>query len=476
MSARNVMQMDRESIAEFQKDIYIGTKDEPFVDSWLSYNLQKRSPAPKFKSKMIKTPKGESENNFQNVTYTVDNKFDTLSILEGHINLFPIKVKDDYAKTISIRYPHYPGHNIFVESELNIDKERKQIIDSKYMDMYYQYFVTKKRTYGRMVGEQECLTDWGTELPGLPLIVPLPFFFSKHPRKSLPILKGDNQIEFDCKLNIKLSSLLEMLMKVETKNEDGEVETIYKRIPCNINYLECKSDEIPIPELWGYYSEMSDGERNWKRSMDEKTKEPLKQTIYYEDVHMIMSDNPTPMGSKVSVKLESEHPAKHIFWVAQLESGSMSNYTTSEEDLNGWNPCAKSGLKYGGSKRIPEASHMHFENSEPYHFFPAEPSDPGYNCFTYQYKPSQIQSADNAVILVKCGASLEVVLGDTDPFSKPEEEREYRDGEGNLLPKEAIEHIEDNSNKPKYDIHVRVVMEKKMDVFWDEKKNKLSFV
>ena len=461
MSTRNILQIDRESTAPFQNELHIN----PEVDSWFSFNKSCRTSAPKIKTVMEKTPKGEGV-----IAYTCSNKYDFIFNVEGCVKLPSIKVKDEWAKYISIKYPHNPGHNIFIEGEFKIDDEHKETIDSKYIDANSQVFVTKRRTYNEMIGNVPALLDWNTELPGIPLTVPLPFFFTKSaPKQALPILKGNNKITFDFKLRLKICDLLVMRIK------NGDT---YKEIPCKLKYLDCKSEEIPVPELWGYYSEITEAERNWRRSINPNTKEQEKLTLYTEDVDIITSDNPTPMGSKVSIKLESMYPAKYFFWMAQLENGGMSNYTTNKDDpKKGWNPCAKSAIKYGLSNRVPESDHIHFDQSEIYQFFPGEPCDAGYNGYSFMHKPQNIQTADNAVILNKCGAILEVILGDTNPFSKPEEEKEYYDEDGNAIPSELLEDdVDIISKKDKYTVHVRVVVMRKMEVSWDEKKNCLKYI
>ena len=257
------------------------------------------------------------------------------------------------------------------------------------------------------------------------------------------------------------------------KKQSGE----YKEINCNMKYLECKSETIPVPELWGRYSEIIEQERNWRKAINANTKEPEKLTIYVKDIAMTSSTNLTTIGSKVKIPLESIFPAQSIFWVAQLENGSRSNYTTNRENVyKGFNPCAKSAIRYGGNDRVPEMDHVHFDLSEIYDFFPGEPCDEGYNCFTYQYNPNLIQFADNAVILKKCGASLEVTLGDTNPFNKPEEEKEYKDDDGEVVPIEALEDDEEKMGKrDKYTVHVRTAVMRKMEVYWSDKDCSLKY-
>ena len=464
MTTQNVLWMDRDSIADFQHEMYKGSQRNPDVGSHFSYNLIQKAHAPKIKVKMDMTPGGDGE-----YIYTASKKYDVLLNLEAHINLYPIKVKDVYSKSVDISYHHNLGHSILQQGELKIDDDHIQTIDTIYNDTYSQFYVTKRNSYKRMIGSLPCLEEWSKELPAIPLIVPQHFYFTRNTRVGLAIWKGNNKITFEYKMQTKLVDLLRM----RVKNKHGE----WKEIRPNLKYLEVKNDVIPVPELWGIYAEMTDEERNWRKSINPNTKEPEKLIIYTEDVDMTCSTNLTPIGSKVKIPLESTFPAKNIFWVAQIENGIKSNYTSNRYNVyKGFNPCGSSAIKYGGNDRVPDVSHVHFDLSEPYYFFPGEPSEDGYNAFTFQLHPNLIQTADNAVILKKCGASLEVTLGDTNPFSQPEEDKEYQDDNGDFVPVEALEDDDDKMKRDKYTVHVRTVVMKKMEVFWSDKDNALKYI
>ena len=93
MTTQNVLWMDRDSIADFQHEMYKGSQRNPDVGSHFSYNLIQKAHAPKIKVKMDMTPGGDGE-----YIYTASKKYDVLLNLEAHINLYPIKVKDVYSK------------------------------------------------------------------------------------------------------------------------------------------------------------------------------------------------------------------------------------------------------------------------------------------------------------------------------------------------------------------------------------------
>ena len=464
--SKQTLKLDRENISKYQKELHFPNNKNKTVGTRFSLDVEPRSQGSHMKEKLVQVPVKEGE-----VTYTASKKFDSLLKLEAHVNLIPVRVKEQYKSSVSICYHHNLGHNILYYGECKIDSDHYGYLDSIWMDIHSQYFEKKRELYDQMIGNVECLQEWSTELPGLPLVVPQPYHFSRNSRVSLPLLKSSsNNVTFDYKIRTKLSELIRM--RVLTK--DGN----YKEIKCNLKYLDTRgATHIPIPELWGRYSEITDEERNWRKSVDEETGQPRKQVIYIEDIDMTSSPNPKTVGTKEEISLGGSGPAKHIFWLANLIDAGYSNYTTNRSDLyKGWNPCAKSGIKYGTSDRVEEIGHEHFDFSECYDFnWPNTPREAGYNVHTYTFNPIELQAADTAVILKECGASLSVLLSDTNPFLNQEDEEEYYDENGEVIPIEAIDNV-DESKKDKYIVHVRTVVMRKMEVYWNDKSESLKYI
>ena len=464
--SKQTLKLDRENITKYQKELHFPNTKNKTVGTRFSLDVEPRSQGSHMKEKLVQVPVKEGE-----VTYTASKKFDSLFKLEAHVNLIPVKVKDQYKSSVSICYHHNLGHNILYFGECKIDSDHYGYLDNVWLDIHSQFFEKKRELYDQMIGNVDCLQEWSTELPGLPLVVPQPYHFSKNTRVSLPLLKSSsNNVTFDYKIRTKLTDLIRM--RVLTK--DGN----YKEIKCNLKYLDTKgATHIPIPELWGRYGEMTDEERNWRKSVDEETGQPRRQVIYIEDIDMTSSPNPKTIGTKEEISLGGSAPAKHIFWVASLTDTGYSNYTTNRYDLyKGWNPCSKSGIKYGTSERVEEIGHEHFDLSECYDFnWPNTPREAGYNVHTYTFNPVELQSADTAIILKECGASLSVLLGDTNPFLQEEDEDEFYDENGEAIPIEAIDNV-DEAKKDRYIVHVRSVVMRKMEVYWNDKSESLKYV
>ena len=503
MSESNVLKLDIKSLSLFQKELHYPDRDggEQDINTIKNYNLpeeikkilietisnkykvnsrfsckiEKNAWSTHTKVKMPHTAEGNE------VIYVASKKFDVLFKTEMHINLLPIKVKDKYKKRIQICYPHNPGHNICHQGELKIDDDHHQYMDDIWLDFYSQFFMKngagKREHYNRMIGNVACLEDWGSELPGMRLIVPQPYSYSRNTRVALRTLRSSmNTVTHHYKIRNKFHEILRMRVKSE---KDGS----WNEIQCKMNYLDIPENakELPIPELWGRHALMTDEERDWHKSIDEETGEPIKHTIYTEDIVIATSNNPTTLGSTDVIPLHCKSPCKSLFWVAQdtkaIENRNFSNYSTNLENLfSGWNPCSKVDLKYGGAFRVEKLSSEHFELSEPWDFFPSAPSEPGYNGYSLGYEPTTL-NADTAIVLEPLHASLHITLGDTDPFrSIDEAEEEYSD-QGEIIPVEALgEDSSRNDHGSKYLIHVRALVYKKLVMSWNEKSKCLKYV
>lgn len=476
MSERNVLKLDINGLTEFQKELHETNNPTETVKSRFACVIDKYAWSTHTKSKMIQSAE-EGE-----VIYTASKKFDVLFRTETHITLLPIKIKEKYRSNIQICYPHNPGHNICYQGELKIDDDHHQTIDSIWMDIHSQFFMKSgagmRDHYDRMIGNIPCLENWTTELPGIKLLVPQPFYYSRNTRVGLMTLQSSmNTITHHYKIRNKIPDILRMRVKTSVKSQNTNSDEIkWQEIPCKLQYLDIpgRAKEFPIPELWARYSLITDAEREWHKSIDPTTGEPIKHIIYTEDIVMTTSNNPTPLGSTDVIPLHCKSPCKSLFWVAQnikaIENRNFSNYTTNQENLfHGWNPCAKVDIKYGGAHRVEQLSHEHFDLSEPWDFFPSAPSEPGYNAYSFGFEPTTL-NADTAIVLEPLKASLHVKLNDTDPFKSIEEE----DDDGELVPIEALENVDIRKNS--YLIHVRALVYKKLIMSWNEKGKCLKYL
>ncbi len=473
MSERNVLKLDINGLTEFQKELHFPDPSKPItkknkVNSRFSCIIEKNSWSAHTKAKMNHI---SEEGEVKKIIYTASKKFDVIFKSSLHINLIPIKVKDKYKSTIQICYPHNLGHNITNKGELKIDDDHHQFIDSIWLDICSQFYMKKgagmRDLYDRMIGNVSCLEDWGCEMPGIPLIVPQPYSYSRNTRVGLKTLRSSmNTVTYHYNIRNKIREILRM----RVKNKDKE----WVDIQCNLKYLDIKENakEIPIPELWARYSLMTDAEREWHKNIP-------KYVIYTEDIIITNSNNPVSLGSIDVIPLHCKVPCKSLFWVAQnikfIKNRNFSNYTTTNT-LIGWNPCAKASLKYGGSNRVQELSHEHFDLEEPWDFCKSAPDQAGYNVHVFGYDLTTL-NADTAMVLEPLNASLHIKLDDTNPFLTIEEPKEEYDEDGEVIPIEALENDNsDETDKDKYIIHVRALVYKKLEMSWNKKDERIKYL
>ena len=472
MSERNVLKLDINGLTDFQKEFHKPNSPNPDpnnnkieeINSRFSCTIEKYEWSAHTKAKMTHSAE-EGE-----VIYTASKKFDVIFKTSFHIHLVPIAVTEKYRSSIEICYPHNLGHNIINWGELKIDDDHHQYMDSIWLDMRSQFYMKPgagmRDHYNRMVGNIECLEDWGTEMPGIPLIVPQPYYYSRNTRVGLQTLRSSmNTVTYHYNIRNKIHEILRMRVKTQKK---GWVD-----IPCKLKYLDIPENakEIPIPELWARYALMTDVERLWHKKE--------KQIIYTEDIVIANSNNPITLGSTDVIPLHCKVPCRALFWVAQnvrsIKNRNFSNYTTKDV-LSGWNPCAKASLKYGGSDRVKELPHEHFDLDEPWEFCESAPSEPGYNVHSFGYELTSL-NADTAMVLEPLNASLHVKLGNTDPFLSIDEPNEEYDEHGEIIPVEAFEKDEEQSGeKDRYIVHVRALVYKKLEMSCNEKEKRLKYV
>jgi len=78
----------------------------------------------------------------------------------------------------------------------------------------------KRDQYNRMIGSIPCLEEWTTELPGIKLVVPQPYSYSRNTRVGFRTLQSSmNTISHHYKIRTKITDILRMRVKLERSDE-----------------------------------------------------------------------------------------------------------------------------------------------------------------------------------------------------------------------------------------------------------------
>src|SRR5581483_7690711 len=164
MNSRNVLKLERDSIAEFQKELYSNKSDKELIGYRFGLDIDKMSQSSHLKVKMEQLPAKDGE-----VIYTASNKFDVLMRVEAHVPLPKIEVRPEFIDKVQICYRHNVGHSITYFGECKIDKEHFGYMDTQFLDVNLQYFAKKRKFLRQKIGSIPMLEDWNTELPAQPL-------------------------------------------------------------------------------------------------------------------------------------------------------------------------------------------------------------------------------------------------------------------------------------------------------------------
>lgn len=454
----NIAKLDLNTLSEFQKALHAPKKADEDLESRFYYEFRKTSWSTHMPVKMKCTASDDG------LVYQGTFKFDFLLYSYMRQKLPPLKVKENFKKTIQICWPHNPGLNILKDASLKSDDDIIQAFDNIWLNMHSQFYRKsgggKDAHHNLMIGNVPFLQGWTHYLPEYMLDVPQPWYYSRNEVVAMPLfLCSLSSITHNYKVRSKLSEMLRMRARA---NEESE----WKDIKFNPKYLEGvgPEDTLPIPELWGRYALITDDEREWRKTQ--------KNKVYIEDIVIHSSDDPTRYGSTVPIGLQTEMPTKAIFWVAEnLEAtkyNNYSNFTTNSTDLyDGWNPIMSTKLTYGSTPRV-ELDSDSFDRIEPWYHFPSAPYQSGYNAYSISYDSSSI-NADIGMVFKDLGAKLVPKLGNTDPFLKklPYKRTDTANTDMSTVDSipEELESPEDEGetmDKTRFSIHVRLLVMKKI--------------
>lgn len=405
----------------------------------------------------------EAVSSNQGITYTVSNSHDYL-LKTFLVSYLPaIRVKPEYINEYRIAWTHNPGINIVQNAVLKANNTQLNSFDSITHDILSQYGYIVKRGFKsfhrQKIGNIPKLEEWTTFLPYHPIDVPQPFFYATDNHRGLPLLKSSLiKYTHNYTFRRKILDLLRM------QKYDSVTESWVNIVP-EAKFLEGIKDddqEIPQPQLWGRYSQITKAEREWYKSC------PMTHEIFYDDVVTCNAINSISYGQTLNIPLTAQTPVKAVFWVSQnltaVANHNYSNYTTNADDVTqGYNPNISFSFKHGNIQRIPETDIGKAE--EDTWEFPRAPWENGYNVITFCNDPFSFdgQASISLAESNKVG-NITIKLGNNDPnFIRP----------GNSEPKKETEPTTDIQNSvlsPQFFINCRLLVYRKFSFFHEKDK------
>ena len=330
-----------------------------------------------------------------------------------------VVMKKKYQKNYRMCYTHNIPH-AEIEKATLIQGTKSQDIEDVWLDIYSQFYMKPgfEHHYNRMIGNIPSLQDWSsTFLPRYELILPLPWSYSRHECTSIPLhLCSLTPIKHIFKMRNKLSKLIRMQKRSMI---DGEI--IWNNVPFKNVYVTTNTDNIPTPELWGFYSRQTSNEIRDAH----KTNIHNIHNIYGEDIQVFRSKKSYNLDPTVDIHVPIETTyktsAKAMFWVAQNQEAhkfnSHANYSTNSNDFTkGINPIRSMTMESGGMKRYEDLGSVHTELAQAWYKFPSAPREPGYNGLSFGWDTTSLH-ADVGIILHDNKINTYFKLGYSDYYS-----------------------------------------------------------
>ena len=459
----------------FVKDLYFPTNDELEaaksrgdairIPSRFRYSFQRATWSVQILERMESTLQGTSN---RNDTYKFSAGQQHSQLLATYLvqQLNRVIMKKKYRKRYRMCYTHNIMHAMVESGNVLFDNKSKQTIRDVWLDIYSQYFMKPgfEKHYARAIGNVPELQNWtSTVLPRYDLMLPLPWSYARHTAVSVPLyMCSMTKISHIFKLRNKLSRLL----RFQRLHKDPSGNEVWNDVIFNSKYLSNKSDDLPPPEMWAFYSQQSEDETS-------NGLNGLSRTIYGEDIEYFRGDSEYQLDSSASVAIhfETSHKtiAKATFWLAQnqtaLHHNYYSNYSTNSRDhMSGSNPVQSMSLHHGGYRRYDKLGAVHTEKAQPWFRFPSPPREPGYNGISHACDVTTLH-ADAGLIL--CGRSyiMEFVLDHSNFYSDllaQDLEDSDSESDSGVSSEEGLPADDSDSPSDKYIIHVVLLVMNKV--------------
>lgn len=425
------------SLTDFQREIHVTSNLSEDIISLFYRNFIKSTWYSSIPMKLKCTADGNE------IVYSVNNSFHFLMYTYMRTYLSPVRVRPEYKGRVRIAWCHNVGTNCISLATFKEDDDTYQTWDSVWADIYFQFYQNcgagKRENHNIGIGNVKCLEEWTDFLPGYPLNVDQPWFYSMHHETAFPTHYKGSQTRAEHRYNLvrKVTDLL----RVQILGKDGKWKDTTRKVH---TYLDINSNAtLRTPELWGRYTYITEPELKWYRC------KPSRH-YYIRNVEVCDTPNPNRFNSTSEVDLQCTTPCLAFFWVAENMDAravhNYSNYTTNTQDLyEGWDPVKSTTLKYGTITRLDNMPSDHFSIAEPRKHFPSAPCDRGYHGYSYAWDSTSF-NGDIGIVFANMGAKLQCKIANTDIYNLS-----YNNNDNNDDEDEEEDEIIDSFNNLKAD-------------------------
>lgn len=367
-------------------------------------------------AKLESIPKGKE------ISYKVNESFHHLLETYMVIHLPFIEPKPDWKGKVRFCWAHAVGNQIVERASFKENDEIYQTIDSHWMNIRGQYYLSSKvgsrENYERGVGLSRDLETWTEDyIPATTLNVKQPWFYSEDSYSAFPIwAKGENT---KATHDYLFRNRIEQLLRVQVLDPKTN-KWVYRKTALE-RYLNIQPElVIDTPELWGRYAYVTPAELKYLRE------EVGTRSYYIKTVEFCDNENTVKYGKNATVHLNSLYPCYAIHFMAQnnvsVKKNNYGNYTTDDENpYTGWNPIKHVTFKFNDAVIYHQVPSTHFTDANSRDRFPSCPRENGYYAIPIAYDPSNYDSDVGWVF--KNNGSLICSVADGNPYQRKKQPR-----------------------------------------------------
>lgn len=421
MSAE-IAKLDLLTIKAFQLELHQGSKTNPQEEVLTQFGHEFRKKTWST-SVPVTIPGSLAEGK---ITFTMPMAFHYLQYVVLRQKLPAIRVLPQFSEQIRICWPHNPGSNVVPHAVFKINEDTVQTLTAPSYDALNQFELQPagfRNHYDLCIGNRPFLEEWAELLPEYTTNFIVPWGFSRHESQAIPLLLCSmDKITMTFTVRNKLTEMLRMQQKSKKTGE-------WIDIPPRPQVIEGCGTNLPVPELSGRFSLISDEELNYHRH-GWNVPDPIAKaqwenlhTYYTRNFIPVKSPNPLPFGKTEELGIICNTPCLKLYWMGENVSAqkmnNYSNYTSNTKNLyDGYNVCGTTTLSHSGQSRIKDLNVDFFDKIEPWKTCKSAPTEAGYNTYSFS-NDSMGLDAEVGLIFKGLDAKFSVQLENSNPFLKP---------------------------------------------------------
>lgn len=310
----------------------------------------------------------------------------------SYLNIFRprIQVKTQFKDKVRIKLCNNFTSNMIIESNIKCESEIIDISNRYTSDINKQFFDNSK--------EED--NEWTTEIPEDNFILSCEWYYNDDDRSlAFPIYFKANETKL--LHNYRFCTRISELIRVQVgETADGVTEWKNLNPDHYGEYIDLPN--IPIPQLYGYFSIVDDKEIE-SYDCDVSDSDVKIRNYFYQTWRTHESPESFASGTIANVNMEINSNVTEIFWMVRNEKAgkinNLSNYTDNFDDIkSGKDPIKSTTMIINNETEFDNMESHHFNKFTGKKFFKSIPRDAGYHGYSFIMMRDPMLAVNNRYI------------------------------------------------------------------------------